>query len=673
MRWVDLTAGWQNRQDPAKADGLQTMENVYITDRDGIAPRPGTTLLGASDTLNGPINSVWTTVRRDGTNIMLRASDTLLEYYNNDTLTWTTLKSGFTTSQVFGFADHNLNTDATDYLYFCNAVEPYSRWVPAYDKTTALLVGAELVIPVVSTLLSEVYFSGTASASTDTTVTIAASSWAADLWNSGFYVEITAGALQNRISPITATTATQITFTAIAGLAGTVTTFKIRRLKFPATGTAIINSSTVAYTQIIRNNQLPVASAPAAASGSPVAVQPEELISNSCPRGNILKTLFQVMFVAGKKDHPSTIYRSKLQNAADFRYSSPRVAGEGDVIDLPDGGGAISDMDVFEDKLIALKKSYIEQIEFTQDANDLPNRKPLVNSPMIGTDGRVSKMGDEIVFANPSNEITTVARAKQRDQRPYAANLAWPIKRAIRKFSFDESRGKTFRNYTLLAAKETDDSETNDVIVLYDNNRQKWIGKWLIPGADFTIFNNELYAGSSASREVFKLFHTINSTVKGNNAISYDTLCATQWINKTPGGLGTQSFDTIAITGYITDNTPIDFGLYYDFETEARYTWTFDPASSSANILESTGELTLGSTPIGVTPLGIELGEELGDYNERRFVVYYRVPADDHLWTKLQWASTGLNQYYEITDILANFSEQANSPIQTFTKSYEDT
>lgn len=647
------------------------MENVFVSDRGGVAVRPGTELFGVADTVNGPISSIHTSVKRDGTNVMLRASDTVLEYFNRSTGTWALLKNGFTTNQVFGFADHNLNSDATDYVYFCNAVESYQRWTLAFDMTTAPLVGGELEIPVTSTLVDSVFFTGTASAVAVTTVTVATPTWVPNEWNSGFYIRITDGASIGSVSPISATTTTQITFTAIAGLVGTPT-FEIRRLKFDPSGSAIINGSIVAYTQIVRDNRLPVVAAPAAASGSPIAQTPIELLSNACPRGNILKVMFQTMFVAGVKAHPTTIYRSRLSNAANFTFGSPRVAGEGDVIDVPDGGGGVNDLDVFEDQLLVFKESYIEQIVFTQDANDLPNRKPIVKSPLIGTQGRVFRMGDQIVFANPSNEITTLQRAINRDVRPQTANLAFPIKRAIRHFDFDLNRGITFQNYTLIAAKKTSDSITNDLIILFDNNLQRWVGEWSLPAAAFTVYDNELYFGSSASREVYKMFTTLNSTVKGDVSLGYDTLVETQWGNKTEGGLQTQRFNTIGITGYIKLNTKLALSLFYDFEVEATHNWIFDPLNSVPMVLEGVGELTLGTAPIGVTPLGVELGEEEGDFGERRFLVYYRVPFRDHVWMKMQMSSTGENQYFEVTDILANFQQDESDPLQIYIKSLED-
>lgn len=677
INWTPLVEGWTDRQDTTKALGLFKMKNAIISDRGGVATRPGTELLGVSDSSGTPITTLFTAKRRDGTNILVRASGTTLEYYNTLTNSWAVLKSGFTSGQVFGLANHNLSSDALDYLYYCNAVEPYQRWTMAFEKTTSALSGGETSIPITTVLDSNVYHSNTAVSVTTTTITVPANTWANNIWNSGYYVRITSGASTGSISPISATTSTQITFTAIAGLAGTPT-FEIRRLKFPASGTFVYgNGSTMSYTQVVKDNALPVASAPALASGSAIAAYPEELMNNGCPRGNILKTIFQIMLVSGTKSAPTTVYRSKINNAADFTYSATRVAGEGDVIEFPDDGERITDLSIREDQIEVFKESQIYDLSFTQDASDLPKKNTRVNSPLIGTAGRTFRAGDDIMFVSPAKEVTSLSRVPYRDTQPQRTNLAWPIKRGIRNYDFSSVRGYTFRNYTVVAAKATSSSSTNDKVIVFDNNLQKWIGEWEIPAADFAVYNNELYFGSSASKEVYKMFTTRTTQVKGTDLLPYDTYCETHWVNKSSDQLSTQKFNMLAIAGYVRLNTPITFSLYYDFSTEAKHTWTFDPANQTIitnNILGDTAEASLGVTPLGVTPLSIELSAtDIGDYNEQKFLIYYTLPFDDHIWAKLSWSTTGVDQYAEITDISANFMDGNTQYQQKLVRSIETT
>jgi len=673
LPFINVTDGWQTRLDPAKSGGFRIMSNVFITDRGGLATRPGTELFGASDSGGEPVMSMHTSIRRDGTNILLRSSETKLEYYNRLTDSFATLKSGFTSGQIFGFADHNTNATSTDYCYYCNAVEPYQRWTIGYDKTSAALAGGETAIPLTNGVFeSDVYYSGTATSVTTTTVVMPAGTWATDIWN-GFWVYITSGAAAGKVSKITATSATQLTFAAIATLAGTPT-FEIRRLKFTETGTVIINGTTVAYTAPTDFDALPVASAPAAADDSPLAQYPEELMTNSCPRGNVLKVLFSQMYVAGVKAFPSTIYRSKLLDAADFRYSGTRLAGEGDVVNLPTNG-PIYDIEVFEDKLVLFFTSAVWNLTYTQDANDIAQKLPIVQSPLIGTTGRVFRMGDDIVFANPSNEVQTLTRVATRDIRPLAANLAADVKRTFDTYNFDSARGMSWRNYSIIACKETEDSETNDIVVVYDKNVQRWVGKWDIPASCFTVYDNELYLGSSASNEVYKMFTPTTATVKGADLIGYASDAVTNWVNKTPDGSHLQDFNIIRVTGYIRMNTTVTFNLYYDFGTQPELSWTFDPASATSTnmILQEVAESQIGVDPLGVTQFAAYVEDDVDAEDERRFVVYFVLPFRPHLWSSIGWNTDGVNKYVEVTEVSANFHEAEAAVPQNKVQSIEAT
>ena len=110
-------------------------QNTSINDGDRISIRnlgyelfPEGTATSSEDKING----FHTFRRRDGENIMMRAYDTLLEYYDEDLNSWQTVKSGYTADKDFGFADININTDATSYVYFGNGVESFSRWTGAH-------------------------------------------------------------------------------------------------------------------------------------------------------------------------------------------------------------------------------------------------------------------------------------------------------------------------------------------------------------------------------------------------------------------------------------------------------------------------------------------------------------------------------------------------------------
>jgi hypothetical protein len=205
-----------------------------------------------------------------------------------------------------------------------------------------------------------------------------------------------------------------------------------------------------------------------------------------------------------------------------------------------------------------------------------------------------------------------------------------------------------------VACKASDDSDTNDVVLVFDNNRNVWIGKWNLPASTFTEYSNDLYMGSSASREVYKMLTDATVQDKGE-LIGYATKCATGWLNFTKDKAHQQIFDTVMIEGYVKLNTPITFKLFYDWNGQPATQWTWNPNDAEAQILNATSENVMGVTQQGVTPLGVELIDEEDEVtDQKRFIVYFKVQQQPHTFVKLQWETDGKNQYAELTNIAAN-------------------
>lgn len=660
-----LAQGWQYREDPSKipVGAAFEMRNCQITDRGGIAPRPGTQLFGAADTSGTPCVSSGTHKTRNGTNVPLRSYSTFLEYYNTVTQTWEVLKSGFTSGQDFDFEDHNVNTDTTDYVYFCNAVDAYQRWRGYHSKITSALAGGEVSIPVSTTLKSEVFYSGTASASTDTTIDIASSSWAANMWNTVFVVRITSGAFSGRVSAISATTATQITFTAIAGLAGTVTTFEIRQLDVPTTGTLIYGGTTIAYTAVPTDSSFTVASANAAAINTAIAIVPEELLTNTTSasgqiikRGNRLVVQNTRMFMANVIGNGPSMYYSKIANAGDFSFSATRVANDGGVIDTPEGGGNIKDAVLQEDVLYMLKNGIIKTLTFTQDGNDLPQIQTLVQSNEVSVSGKAFKVGNDTYFATTTNAITSIGRLPNIDTNPRAFDVSYDVKKGISLMDFTNFRGASYGERALGACKETEDSSSNDVVIAYNYKRGAWEGIWDLAVADWFDYNNELYFVSSDSKEAYKMFEGVDKEKSGTH-YPVNAYWKSGYINMTKSGFHQQTLKRIAVTGWIATNTTLTFDLAYDFGTSAEtYSWTFEGTETDYVFGEPVYNV-LGTSPLGVEPIG-SISADVSE-NKRKFLVYFNVPAKQHNWFQLGFGSNGTGQDWEIIDIAVDVEESS--------------
>ena len=108
----------------APIGSARVMNNMVITDRFGIGPRPGTAILGTYDAgttgCDGFYNFL-TTVQ--GLELPVKDSNGIKKYFHPTLLDWAQLKSGYTVGAEFGSKEHLVNTDNQDYLYFCNAKE----------------------------------------------------------------------------------------------------------------------------------------------------------------------------------------------------------------------------------------------------------------------------------------------------------------------------------------------------------------------------------------------------------------------------------------------------------------------------------------------------------------------------------------------------------------------
>ena len=126
----DFTAGFQTKRSPSDLPlgAAQAGQNIQLSDGDKIEPREGWTLFGASDSSGVPVTSATNFALSTGLEIPIRASGTVLEYYNEQTEAWENLNSGYTSGKRFGFAPFYNSTDQKDEFYFGNGFEPYTRW-----------------------------------------------------------------------------------------------------------------------------------------------------------------------------------------------------------------------------------------------------------------------------------------------------------------------------------------------------------------------------------------------------------------------------------------------------------------------------------------------------------------------------------------------------------------
>lgn len=662
----------------APVGSARIMTNCMVTDRGGISPRPGTSIIGTFDSGTTGCDGFYT-YQKSGvvTEIPIKASNGIIKYYHPILLDWAMLMNGYTAGKEFGFKEHLINTDNEDYLYFCNAQEYYSRWPGSYASTVGALTGSETTLTVDSNLKTTTYESGTATGSSSTTITDNSKSWASSQWI-GFYIQITSGAGNHKIALISGNTSNQLTFSTL-GSDPSSPTYSIRMPKFSASGTLMVNGSQVAYSAIPTDTTFTI-TAPAVAipNNSPVTVIPTTY--TGAPRGNRLENHHTRMIVGNvqsgmSRDSSGTlqgsqstasIYVSKIKNASDFTFASPRIAGEGDIITAAYGGGNITDVVNFEDSFAIFKKYYIELDKYsTTDSADIPASTPLKQG--FGSINHAIKARDDVYFVTADKQITSLSRVLLKDTVPQTINIGLIIKRLIDTFDFTSVVGHEYKQRILFACKQSAGDTANNQIIVYNRENKSWEGIWYLNASQFDIFNGNIYAADSTSPNVYQLFTGYNDLRTSTQRFGVDASWRSNWIHLVPRRsrfrvkptqFSIQGINSLGFQGYITDGTIITFSLFTDFVDTAQLTFDFGRSSTDENFLQGS-ELGafMGNNPLGLEPLGT-ISDPLPDGSRHfKFVVYFPDIYSNYLSIGVD--SSGTDQSWELIRIGLGTSEDS--------------
>lgn len=654
----------------APAGSAKTMRNMRITDRGGVAPRLGTLLLGTKNVSNSPVRGLYNFRKSfDADEFLLKAYDDELEVYskNHSSADWFRLKNQYTADKEFGFTTSLVNTDNEDYIAFCNRFDPYQRWRGSVTLLNGALVGAETAVTVDSVLTEEVFFAlpynwnGSLVATADiagggvTINNLPANLWADDQWN-GFYVHILTGSHTGKIRLITDSAAAgSLTVDTFGGNEAGIT-FEIRKAAFPATGTLIYNGTRIAYTAIPTATTFTVASAHASADNAAVALVPDDYYA--APRGNRITNYLSRIIVGNVRSamargsggalqgfaSAGSAFVSKLLNPFDFSFTATRVAGEGDIISMPYGGGDITDVVYQEDTAYVLKPRYIEAIQYSQDSNDLANRTPLKAG--IGSVGPTIKGPDDIYFITADNQFTSIGRVQTKDIKPETLNIGHKVKRLLESRTFGTGRGFADQARIYVPGRSTSDEASNDVVLVYNQQNRAFEGDWQLRANFFESFNGKAYFGESNSSNVYQM-NIGNADVVGADRFGIDCEYESNFMNLTGSHAYSQAMSSLYFEGYITANEQINFFAKKDFAMDPFLSFSFlgsEESLQDGSVIEG----YLGGTPLGLRPIG-SFSEPLDENGRRHFQfrVYFPFQYGNHF--SVGWGASEVDADFEIT------------------------
>jgi hypothetical protein len=422
-------------------------------------------------------------------------------------------------------------------------------------------------------------------------------------------------------------------------------------LLFPTSGTVIMCGTEYAYASKTDTTfTLSGTVTEDCDEGRGVAQVPQEFAG--APKGNILKVLNTRMFVAGVASTTQSLFYSRIADASNFTFSSPRNATDGGIINMPEGGGGITGIAIDEEVMYVFKRNYIKSVTFTQDALDLPVVKPL--KPFDGksqTVGAVSQKsifagGNGIFFITPNNEIMNLSRVPDIDY-PQVVPISDIIKPTTDNLIWDSSAGVFWKNKAYFSAKTKGNTlEANDVVLIWNTAKNSWespivglnVSDWAI--AKFGL-DDELFFSHSIERNVYKVTNS-----RSDNGFGF----ASNWRSReeTFGAPHfVKSIDMFYVEGYIDANTKINVSLLLD---EDGYTNVFSTVIDGANIDKYTYDFS-GYNLFGLNPFGFERFGSNADFTGlKKFRIYYGRGVSRIQFHSLQieFASDGENQNWEI-------------------------
>lgn len=597
------------------------MKNMMITDQMGVSPRPGTQMLGMHNASTFGTKGFFNYKRSfESDEILLKRYDTYLEGYSKNYPTgWFRIKNTLTSDKDTGFLPALLQSDNNDYCIIGTRYDPFQTWQGALAQLNGALGGGETTITVDSTLTGEIYNAQTATSSSSTTLDVSSAPWAADQWN-GLYVHFLTGTYAGKISPISATTSSEITFTSPGGDPGTCN-FEIRKTRFPASGSIQLGDVVLAFSAIPTDTTITTSPAPATADKTIISLVPTLFPAN--PQANrfcnylgraiVVHARSAIAIKSGTTRQGyvegGNFYVSNIANPFDYTYDAARIAGQGDFQPTPYGGGDILDCATQEDFFYIFKRDYIESVQYSQDANDQIERVPLKAG--VGSIGKVINGQDDIYFVTQDKQITSIGRAKLQDLKPHTDNIGIGIKRLLDTYDFSDVDGIQYKNRLLICCKSDTARATNDIAIVYNLTSGAFEGIWDIPAHGFAIWQNDrLFYGESATANVYEMF-VGNSDVTDTDRFAIDSEYATHFFdvtytrrNKFKNRVGeAQQCHGFYFEGYIKGNSTITFSAWKDFSANPFLQFDFSGSETSFEDA-SIDNAFLGGAPIGLNPMG---------------------------------------------------------------------
>lgn len=511
----------------------------------------GRALVGSAGAIGGVYGEIFAP-KRDGTKVHFRKINTKIQYYNGST--WTDVITGLTSGSNYTFSSYISQMGAyvyacgTDGLYKIATANPAS-YKDMYDSTKnyrgfAIINDQRMFmwnttkpnVDKTAIYLSKIDPQGT----NYTTVTNEVLGASGSTTYTGTLSAVT-GKRFCRVSSIVGTTTTTETFTDNGS--GILTSDK--------GGTGTINYATGAY-----------------------SVTFSATVTSGNVTGNYLWE------------------DSNSGGITDFTFSSPRVAGEGDIIPQEYLGEPIQNILVFEGKYYSFKKTCVYELDLTTDDTNATNKvyRSDIGIPSMRS---ASSTGKGMVYLDTANPDKPILSMLQRN--PIGGNLD-PINLTPlfkwEDYTFDTCVVDTWGEFIIVSAKSSGVSY-NDRLFLINVAQNYSVDITEYGGNTFAKDSGYLYVGDSLTETVYQVFTGFDDL--GNTVENYWNGKAEQY-----GDDRLKRYRFLRLKGLIDPAQTIEVWCNFD---DSGFT-QMGTIVGTGDYVDYTNPQTIGANMIGTTTIG---------------------------------------------------------------------
>lgn len=586
-------AGGLNRKFEAKDIGDNQSPYMKNWDFDGkgsIITRRGMVLFGESSILSGHINNIFNFHTAGGWERPFYFTGTSARYYHPMLSTWEYFQGSFTADQQFGSSPF-LTSGGESYVHYCNARESMYRWEGVIDLlSTSIYANYDTLADAVVSGTSMVRIDGNTSAFSAP--------------GSGFIGDdyFTWGGLSagnqylvscDRITSAGAIGATIYQIPSSLILSGNTSCWL--NGPTPSPGSAYLNEYYITYGDVYPTSNILISvfgQVSNQVSGVGIVKAAEEITTSTVPKGNIIVTHEQRLYVAGVSSYPQTMYDSQVGDGTDFSWTAgAAVPAEGGVEYFPEGGGPITSLAV-KDRVIVFKNDAIKTFELAT-SGEIPVIKGGFQGGAINHKGTTNSEGN-VFFINKNEGLKILTDASVETNNLTTQPIMDALKPDLETLGLTSAYSYQFYPRIYLGCAETSTTSFNNKLYWYDYTYQAWgeYNNWNF--SQLVKYEDKLYGAGANSRNVYQLFN-------GFTDEGQPYLCS--WKSKefnydTPHEFKTMRW--LFIEGYMSQNAVLSASILYNGTSAMVQTDVLYGNGGYVNNL--TGSYTYNAYPYATAP-----------------------------------------------------------------------